>query len=456
MSLDRQNLDALLKQARWPAASRESTRRLEEVWGRKWNGEPRRLGWIWPVAAAATIAIGIGSAIVLVLNPPRMAPGIVSVNPTPSPAAKARWEEEREKVLAAARVRELSQGRPMTMRERMMVGDMRPQKQVATTQMVKVEPLPMQRDPQLLVSLARQEKDLKKQRELIAELLRSESNAAVALYLELVADSRTRRVALDALDDVKEPPVEGLIGELWNWRVAVRFAAARALGRIDGPETTRELVRLIERNTQKREALAALMYSGGPDAAEFMAGARNVPGVGGDGAGGGNSDEDHTMRYPMKNLLILGLLTIFAGGAAAAPAPAADKAAADKAAAERAAAVVQGAEGRPEGQIKVYNISDLLWARKDYPFESAITMPPTMPPTRGDMLMNIGAGRAGRGGGGGAGGGGGGSGGVIEAALRRRKWISRNSWQRTWWICSSRQSIRLAGCRMEGGAPSSS
>src|SRR5438477_2000940 len=71
-----------------------------------------------------------------------------------------------------------------------------------------------------------------------------------------------------------------------------------------------------------------------------------------------------------------------------------------------------------DSQIKVYNISDLLWARRDYPFESAITMPPTMPPTRGEVHMSgpRGGGGPGGGGGGGRGGGGGGGGGLFGGA----------------------------------------
>ncbi len=130
----------------------------------------------------------------------------------------------------------------------------------------------------------------------------------------------------------------------------------------------------------------------------------------------------------MKNILIMGLLAIFAGGAAAAPAPAADKAAADKAAAAEAARE----EAAKVGVIKVYNISDLLWARKDYPFESAISMPPTMPPTRTEIMnLSRGRGAAGAGGGGGGareggGAGGVGAGGAAAANLDQQEQLARN------------------------------
>ncbi len=271
MSLDEKNLDGLLKRARWPEASAESTRRLEESWERQWSERRSRMMWIWPVAAAATIAIGIGAAILLLLNPPRIGPfapvtpsGTISVvGPLPRPIP-------------------VLEGRPMTLRERMLVGDIRTKKIVPATQTVKVEDVPAPpalRDPRELASLASKEKDPKKQRDLIGEMLRGQSDLAVPLYLEMVVDAKRRAVALSALDDLKEPPVEALINELRNSRVSMRFAAARALGRIDGPATTNELVRLVAQNTQRREALAALMYSRGADAAEFVDEARRVPGL---------------------------------------------------------------------------------------------------------------------------------------------------------------------------------
>src|SRR6266566_4277237 len=86
----------------------------------------------------------------------------------------------------------------------------------------------------------------------------------------------------------------------------------------------------------------------------------------------------------MKKILILGLLAILSGGAGPATRGAVPAA--------RAAAVPD-----KDSEIRVYNISDLLWARKDYPFESGITMPPTMPPTR--VAINANRGRGGGGGG---------------------------------------------------------
>jgi hypothetical protein len=263
MSQDRQNLDALLKQARWAEPSGESTRRLEEFWKNQWNSRPMRANWLLPMAAAAAILVGLGSVIVLVLLPPRTPPvalGPVHIRPVPKVTPKPVMMESR----------------PPTMRELMFLRAMGAS---PTTR-----PAPIQEPPQdarSLAEAARQEEEPRRQREALAELLRCDDAAAVSLYLQFVVDPMSRDVALEALADVKEPPVQAFIDDLGNSRVAIRFAAARVLGRIDGPVTTEQLVWLIQRNKQRREALAALLYSGGPDAAAFLDDARRRPSLAG-------------------------------------------------------------------------------------------------------------------------------------------------------------------------------
>jgi HEAT repeat protein len=174
----------------------------------------------------------------------------------------------------------MAESRPPTLRERLLVGDMRPSKEKPTTAPAAISP-PPPRDAQTLAALALEETEPRRQRQIVAELIQSSDPSALGLYLQLVVDRSRRDVALDALADVKDPPVQALIEELSNSRVAIRFAAARVLGRIDGPVTTEQLVYLIQRNTQRREALAALLYSGGPDASAFLSNARNVPALAG-------------------------------------------------------------------------------------------------------------------------------------------------------------------------------
>jgi HEAT repeat protein len=115
--------------------------------------------------------------------------------------------------------------------------------------------------------------DDSERRKMIAAMLRRDPTEAMPAYLRFVENRRTRSVALEALDDLAQPPVPELMGALRSPQISVRLAAARALGRIDGPRTTAELVALISSNVSRREALAALLYSKGDEAKAAVAGA---------------------------------------------------------------------------------------------------------------------------------------------------------------------------------------
>ena len=73
-----------------------------------------------------------------------------------------------------------------------------------------------------------------------------------------------------------------LFAHLGHSETAVRFAAAKALGRINGPVVSRRLATLVERDTHRREALAALVYSRGKEAAEYLRAAQRYPELAGD------------------------------------------------------------------------------------------------------------------------------------------------------------------------------
>jgi hypothetical protein len=92
----------------------------------------------------------------------------------------------------------------------------------------------------------------------------------VPAYLVFLSDPATAPAALAALDDVPSPPVEVLFAALNNPRRATRLAAARALGRIDGPVVTARLAAMVRANVNRREALAALASSDGPEAKAFF------------------------------------------------------------------------------------------------------------------------------------------------------------------------------------------
>jgi hypothetical protein len=105
---------------------------------------------------------------------------------------------------------------------------------------------------------------------MLQELLERGSDDAIGLYLKQVADAESREIALALLDNLPRPPIQRLIARLNDPLVEVRMAAARALGRIDGPELTRQLANMAERNQNRREAIMALACSDGAEAREFV------------------------------------------------------------------------------------------------------------------------------------------------------------------------------------------
>ena len=125
-------------------------------------------------------------------------------------------------------------------------------------------------DVPTLAALANSASDEGERRRLLAALLRRDPARSVAAYLAFLADPTTAPAALAALDDVPAPPVEVLFAALNDPRRGTRLAAARALGRIDGPFVTARLAAMVRTNVNRREALAALASSDGPEAKAYF------------------------------------------------------------------------------------------------------------------------------------------------------------------------------------------
>lgn len=123
--------------------------------------------------------------------------------------------------------------------------------------------------PQTLAALARSHPNPAHRRQLIAGLLQRDGSEMAAAYLGLVQDPATAQDALACLDDVR-PATEPFFARLDDAHVSVRQAAARVLGRIDGPQTTERLVAMARRNRNRREALIALADSRGNEARRFL------------------------------------------------------------------------------------------------------------------------------------------------------------------------------------------
>src|SRR5687767_47505 len=137
-------------------------------------------------------------------------------------------------------------------------------------------------DDATLARLAQEESDAQHRRLLLAALVSRGRPQATVAYLRHVANPQTSDSALNALADVKSPPVDALFAHLGHSETAVRFAAAKALGRINGPVVSRRLATLVERDTHRREALAALVFSRGKEAAGYLRAAQRYPELAGD------------------------------------------------------------------------------------------------------------------------------------------------------------------------------
>jgi hypothetical protein len=125
-------------------------------------------------------------------------------------------------------------------------------------------------DVPTLTALAAGARDDAERRRLLAALLRREPAQAVPVFLAFLQDDATEGAALAALDDVKDPPVDALFARLNDPRAATRLAAARAIGKVDGPAVTARLAWMLRHNVSRREALAALAASDGAEARQLF------------------------------------------------------------------------------------------------------------------------------------------------------------------------------------------
>ena len=141
-------------------------------------------------------------------------------------------------------------------------------------------------DEPTLAALARHTPDEADRTYLLAELLGRGSGRATTLYLRALADADAAPAAVQALNRINpaDPPpqvVDTLFGHLRHPNAALRLAAAKALGRIDGPVVTARLEAMVRRDDNRRAALAALLASDSPEAARFLRSARRSPALAG-------------------------------------------------------------------------------------------------------------------------------------------------------------------------------
>jgi hypothetical protein len=115
-------------------------------------------------------------------------------------------------------------------------------------------------------------------RAILHRLLKVNDDVALRGYLSLVANELTRVEALAAADQMSEPPNDALFALLRDESKSVRTAAAMALGRINGPDVTESLIKLITQDrSAPSEAWIALLACRDQSAAEFVANAEHHP-----------------------------------------------------------------------------------------------------------------------------------------------------------------------------------
>jgi hypothetical protein len=132
-------------------------------------------------------------------------------------------------------------------------------------------------DSAILDQLASQEPNRELQRSLLTALLGRGDLDSYRLYLSYLQNEATAETALAAAEQVPNPPMEILFAALGSPSELERLAAARVLGRIDGPATTARLVAMLEEGTSRQEACVALLSSRGPEAVSFVRNARTNP-----------------------------------------------------------------------------------------------------------------------------------------------------------------------------------
>lgn len=104
----------------------------------------------------------------------------------------------------------------------------------------------------------------------ISELLKQHNSIAVAHFLELVNAPATSQVALSAVTQVSDPPIDILFAAMNGPRVRIRESAARALGTISNTAVSQRLVEMIANPATRREALIGLMSSSDEVAQNFL------------------------------------------------------------------------------------------------------------------------------------------------------------------------------------------
>jgi hypothetical protein len=292
-------LDRLLAEAHWAEPTPEAIGRLRDRWQSLVAGRLRRRRRRLLTLAAAAMLAGVGLSIWTRVN--RTA--IESTNPTAAVGDATSFSRQACRPRLAASVphdgqtcppsgvslaarspaagkRALSGSRPPSPYELAMrsayrrARSLRQQRPTDESAAAAVEQ-PC-KSPHA-GELTQNEDDTGLQQERLSALLARGDLRSVNIFLDRVEDPKTAAAALDCLARAPNPPVYTLLGCLHDSRAGRRMAAARALGRLNQPAVSRELIAMAIRGVHRQEAMIALLASSEPTAQQFLAAAARNP-----------------------------------------------------------------------------------------------------------------------------------------------------------------------------------
>jgi hypothetical protein len=258
-------LDRLLAQARWERPSVASTQRLRRHWIRLSRRDVMlRIGLTFAAAAAVAIVVGSCALWLRMQREPRTRPPIflsihtepqVTQKPPPPPVVI---------------------GKPLTaeLKLAMLVAD--GASRSPRPPLPQASPEPPRLDlSHLLVDVRSPSADRRKAA--LREMLSRGDAASVAAYLTCLREEPLRDESLAALHALHKPPIDALIAHLDSPLVENRMAAAEALGEVCDAAVASRLAAMVQSNTNRREALAALLSARSAEAADSLAhaGAQN-------------------------------------------------------------------------------------------------------------------------------------------------------------------------------------
>ena len=137
-------------------------------------------------------------------------------------------------------------------------------------------------DTATLVAYVQLEKDGTLQQYLLHQLLMRTDVQSVGAYLDLIADLRTRRPALQVLRKSESKPSATLLSYLQQGSQLRSSAAVLALAEIDDPQVVQQLGRMVLANVDRQAALMALMARSDPQSLRFLSQLSKAPAFTGD------------------------------------------------------------------------------------------------------------------------------------------------------------------------------